>query len=144
MDGVGRWLQPGEGVGPWARTYGQYWFDDGLAIATWLLDQNKRNHYFIERDKQRTESFTGISGIPTQDRAMTEGMGFICDRTKERLGTTDVAVIAARRGLIDMARNLEKGIQPYCATNAEAYRLLAFDVVSPYRDQVPGLQHLRI
>jgi phenylpropionate dioxygenase-like ring-hydroxylating dioxygenase large terminal subunit len=143
MEGVGRWLQPGEGVGPWSRTYGQYWFDDGLAIDTWLLDQNKRNHYFMDREKQRTESFTGISGIPTQDRAMTEGMGFICDRTKERLGTTDVAVIAARRGLIDMARNLEKGIEPYCATNAEAYRLRALDVVSPDGDLGPVLERYR-
>jgi phthalate 4,5-dioxygenase oxygenase subunit len=143
MPEVGRWLAPGDGVGPWSRTYGQYWFDDGLAIDTWLLDQNKRNHYFMDREKQRTENFTGISGIPTQDRAMTEGMGFICDRTRERLGTTDVAVIAARRGLIDMARNLERGIEPYCATNAEAYRLRALDVVTPDGDLAPVLERYK-
>src|SRR6202171_1326219 len=124
MPELGRWLAPGEGVGPWSRTYGQYWFDDGLPIDTWLLDQNKRNHYFMDRQQQRTENFTGIAGIPTQDRAMTEGMGFICDRTKERLGTTDVAVIAARRGLIDMARNLaDKGIEQYVARNPTRTRL---------------------
>jgi phthalate 4,5-dioxygenase oxygenase subunit len=143
MPEVGRWLQPGDGVGPWSRTYGQYWFDDGLAIDTWLLDQNKRNHYFMDREKQRTESFTGITGIPTQDRAMTEGMGFICDRTRERLGTTDVAVIAARRGLIEMARNLERGIEPYCATNADAYRLRALDVVTPDGDLAPVLERYK-
>jgi len=144
MPEFGTWLQPGEGVGPWSRTYGQFWFDDGLPIDTWLLEQNKRNHYFMDREKQRTESFTGISGIPTQDRAMTEGMGFICDRTRERLGTTDVAVIAARRGLIDMARNLaDKGIEPYCATNAAAYRLRALDVVTPDGDLAPVLERYR-
>ena len=140
---VGRWIQPGQGVGPWTRTYGQFWFNDGLPIDTWLLDQNKRNHYFLDREKQRTESYTGIEGIPTQDRAMTEGMGYICDRTKERLGTTDIAVIAARRGLIDMARNLEKGIEPYCATHPEAYRLRALDVVSPDGDLAPVLERYR-
>ena len=145
---VGRWVQGlpgavGEGIGPWSRTYGQYWFDDGQAIDTWLLQQNKRNHYFLDREKQRTESYTGIEGIPTQDRAMTEGMGYICDRTKERLGTTDIAVIAARRGLIDMARALEKGIEPLCATQPEAYRLRALDVVSPDGDLAPVLERYR-
>ena len=77
---------------------GPFKFADGLQIDTWLLDQNKDNLYFLDRDKQRTESYTGINGIPTQDRAMTEGMGYICDRTEEHLGTTDVAVIAAAAG----------------------------------------------
>jgi phthalate 4,5-dioxygenase len=142
MDGTLR-FQPGQGIGPWSRSYGQYWFEDGLCIDTWLLEQNKRNHYFLDREKQRTESFSGIEGIPTQDRAMTEGMGFICDRTRERLGTTDVAVIAARRGLIDMARNLEKGIEPYSATHADAYRLRALDVVSPDGELGPVLERYR-
>ncbi len=143
IDGALR-FQPGQGLGPWSRTYGQHWFDDGLCIDTWLLEQNKRNHYFMDREKQRTESFTGIEGIPTQDRAMTEGMGFICDRTRERLGTTDVAVIAARRGLIDMARNLaEKGIEPYSAAHAEAYRLRALDVVTPDGELGPVLERYR-
>jgi phthalate 4,5-dioxygenase len=98
----------------------------------------------MDREKQRTESYTGINGIPTQDRAMTEGMGFICDRTKERLGTTDVAVIAARRGLIDMARNLaDKGIEPYPASHPDAYRLRALDVVSDDGDLAPVLQRYR-
>ena len=145
---AGRWVQGlpgqvGEGVGPWSRTYGQYWFNDGLAIDTWLLEQNKRNHYFLDRERQRTESFTGIEGIPTQDRAMTEGMGFICDRTRERLGTTDVAVIAARRGPIEMARNLEGGVEPYSATHADAYRLRALDVVSPDGELGPVLERYR-
>lgn len=69
---------------------------------------------------------------------MTEGMGYICDRTEEHLGTTDVAVIAARRGLIDMAQALAKGTEPYCATHPEAYRLRALDVLSP-QDQLAPL-----
>jgi phthalate 4,5-dioxygenase len=137
-------LQAGEGIGPWSRHYGQFWFDDGLPIDTWLLEQNKRNHYFMDREKQKTDNFTGIEGIATQDRAMTEGMGFICDRTKERLGTTDVAVIAARRGLMDMARNLaEKGLEPYAATHPEAYRLRALDVVTPDGELGPVLERYR-
>src|SRR5712691_9934645 len=46
-------------------------------------------------------------GIPflgnLQDRAMTETMGPIYDRTQEHLGTTDAMVIFMRRRLIDAA-----------------------------------------
>jgi phthalate 4,5-dioxygenase oxygenase subunit len=130
-----RWLQPsGAGLGPWSRHWGQFKFPDGLVIDTWLLDQNKDNTYGLDRQKQKTESYTGIEGIPTQDRAMTEGMGYICDRTQERLGTTDVAVIAARRRLIDLARGLQEGRQPYAATRGEAYRLRALDIISTEPD----------
>jgi hypothetical protein len=133
------WIQPGEGLGPWSRHWGQFKLSDGLLIDTWLLEQTKENMYGLDRERQRTESYTGIVGIPTQDRAMTEGMGYICDRTEEHLGTTDVAVIAARRGLIDMAQALAKGQEPFCATDAEAYRLRALDVLSPEGQLAPLL-----
>lgn len=143
MPEFGSWLQPGDGVGPWSRHFGQFKFSDGLQIDTWLLDQNKDNLYYLDREQQRTESYTGINGIPTQDRAMTEGMGFICDRTEEHLGTTDVAVIAARRGLIDMATALAQGHEPLCATRPEAFMLRALDVVSPLDNLAPLLDQHR-
>jgi hypothetical protein len=58
-------------------------------------------------------------------------MGRIVDRSREHLGTTDVAAIAARRLLIRMARNLEDGIEPDCLRNADAYRVRAIDIVAP-------------
>jgi phthalate 4,5-dioxygenase len=133
------WIAPGDGLGPWSRHWGQFKFSDGLMIDTWLLEQTKDNMYGLSRERQKTDSYTGIVGIPTQDRAMTEGMGYICDRTDEHLGTTDIAVIAARRGLIDMAIALQKGTEPLCATHPEAYRLRALDVVSPEGQLAPLL-----
>jgi phthalate 4,5-dioxygenase len=44
--------------------------------------------------------------------AVTESMGYIMDRSHEHLGTSDKAIIRARRMLIDAARNLESGIEP--------------------------------
>ena len=41
--------------------------------------------------------FTGIRGIPNQDIAMWETMGPIADRTRERLGASDFAVVEFRR-----------------------------------------------
>ena len=43
-----------------------------------------------------------------------------------------------------MARNLaEKGVEPYCATNPDAYRLRALDVVSDDGDLAPVLARYR-
>ncbi len=38
--------------------------------------------------------FTGIAGIPKQDMAMWETMGPIADRSRERLGASDIAIVA--------------------------------------------------
>ena len=55
--------------------------------------------------------FTGIKGIPSQDIAMWETMGPIADRTKERLGASDLAVVEFRKLMVDAAREMrEKGI----------------------------------
>ena len=90
---------------------------------------NADNDYLIDRAMQRTQNFTGIQVIRSQDTAMTESMGGMVDRTQEHLGTTDVAVIAARRRLIEMARDLEDGIEPVEALRSEIYNVRAVDVV---------------
>jgi hypothetical protein len=70
------------------------------------------NDYLIDRALQRSTTFTGIPGIQEQDLAVTESMGPIYDRSQERLGTTDRAIIRMRQLLINAAQNLEKGIDP--------------------------------
>ena len=61
---------------------------------------------------------------------MTEGMGYICDRTEEHLGTTDVAIIHMRRLMTKLVTDLQNGIEPYAATRPELYRVRPLDVVS--------------
>jgi phenylpropionate dioxygenase-like ring-hydroxylating dioxygenase large terminal subunit len=70
------------------------------------------NDYLIDRQRQRTFSYTGILGVVEQDLAVTESMGPIYDRTQERLGTTDVAIIRMRQQLINAAVNLANGVEP--------------------------------
>ena len=70
------------------------------------------NDYLIDREAQKTSTYTGISGIAQQDLAVTESMGTIGDRTKEHLGTTDRAVIRMRQKLINAAKDLANGIEP--------------------------------
>jgi phthalate 4,5-dioxygenase oxygenase subunit len=52
---------------------------------------------------------TGIAGIPNQDAAMWETMGPIADRTRERLGASDIAIVQFRRIMIEAAKKLRDG-----------------------------------
>jgi phthalate 4,5-dioxygenase oxygenase subunit len=70
------------------------------------------NDYLIDRGLQRGTTYTGIPGIQEQDLAVTESMGPIYDRSQERLGTTDRAIIRMRQLLIQAAQDLERGIEP--------------------------------
>ena len=46
-----------------------------LEPGTNLPKANKFNDYMIDRESQRTNSFTGIKSIPIQDLAVVEGAG---------------------------------------------------------------------
>lgn len=95
---------------------------------------NKDNHFFQDRKLQKDGTFSGIRGIREQDAAMTVGMGAIVDRTKEHLGTADMAVIALRRILLREAKNMAKGQEPAAPYNGALYRDRAWSGVLPRRD----------
>ena len=80
--------------------------------GTFRLKANASNDYFIDRALQKTTSFTGITGINTQDMALQEGMGAIVDRGKEYLGSSDRAIVVMRRILLDATRAVERGERP--------------------------------
>jgi phenylpropionate dioxygenase-like ring-hydroxylating dioxygenase large terminal subunit len=84
---------------------------------------NKRNDYLVNREIQRTKSFSGIKGIQAQDMAMIESMGPIYDRTREHLGSSDTAIIAMRRKLLRLVRALSDGEAPHAATHGDSYRV---------------------
>ncbi len=90
---------------------------------------NRENDYLIDRAAQKTQSYSGIFGVRNQDIAMVESMGAIYDRTKEHLGTADLAIIAARRILLRMAAQLQAGVEPAAPRNAGAFRVRPLDVV---------------
>jgi phthalate 4,5-dioxygenase oxygenase subunit len=107
----------------------RYRLPDGAIIDICRDVRHADNDYLIDRHLQRTQNFTGIQVVRTQDTAMTEGMGGIVDRTREHLGTTDAAVIAARRRLISLARDLQNGKEPTEALQPEIYNVRAVDMV---------------
>src|SRR5438552_7298951 len=74
--------------------------------------RNKRNDWMIDRQVQKHETFTGIEGVNTQDRAVQEGMGPVVDRSKEHLGPADKAIIQARRLLLAAVKTVADGGTP--------------------------------
>ena len=83
--------------------------------------RNRDNNYQIDREQQRTATMSGIHGFAAQDQAIQESMGPIVDRTRERLGTSDTAIIAMRRLLLQEIRALQEGQPPQAAQSGDAY-----------------------
>jgi nitrite reductase/ring-hydroxylating ferredoxin subunit len=86
---------------------------------------SRANDYLLDREKQRTENFTGMRGIREQDIAVQEDQfgGPVTDRTKEHLGTSDAGVITLRRRLLHSVRNFQQGQEPPEPRKATAYRV---------------------
>ena len=70
--------------------------------------RNIRNDYMLDREKQKTESFTGIMGVSEQDAAIQDSQGPIQDRTREHLGPTDVGIVEFRKLVMGAARALQQ------------------------------------
>jgi phthalate 4,5-dioxygenase oxygenase subunit len=92
--------------------------------------RNKRNNWMIDRQVQKHETFTGIEGINTQDRAVQEGMGPVVDRSLEHLGPADRAIIVARRLLLDAVKSVQEGGDPLGA-DASYYGARAIEKIFP-------------
>jgi hypothetical protein len=93
--------------------------------------RNRSNDYLIDRQLQKTKTFTGIDGINTQDFALQEGMGPILDRSREHVGSTDRAIILLRQILLDQLKRMEAG-EPLKAIDPASYRnIRAVDTLVP-------------
>jgi len=101
----------------------------GVDPRTFRPTRNLDNEYLIDREQQRTTSYTGILGVSEQDAAVQESMGPIVDRTLERLGASDTAVIAARRLLLREVKQLQQGKEPYASRHPEVYRVRSASVI---------------
>jgi len=77
-------------------------------------------------------SYTGIEGIPNQDIAMWETMGPIADRSRERLGASDIAIVQFRRIMVDAARKIAAGgPAPGTSQRVPQVKLRSFEGVVP-------------
>jgi phthalate 4,5-dioxygenase len=96
------------------------------------------NNYLIDREDQKKRSFTGIAGVRAQDAMVSESAGPIADRSREHLGSSDRAVVAMRRMLIDAAVSCGRdGVKPASASQPHAFAVRANQTVLP-EDLDPG------
>ncbi|MDE2476185.1 MAG: Rieske 2Fe-2S domain-containing protein [Alphaproteobacteria bacterium] len=109
-----------------------------LIPGTFVLKRNPSNDYLVDRRMQKTRNFTGIVGVNTQDFALQEGMGPVCDRSREFLGSSDKAVVAMRRLLLEALDANETGAT-IRGVEANTHR-----TVRPYDHIVPPGEDWRV
>ena len=73
--------------------------------------RTRENRYWQDRQAMKAGNFTGIRGIPNQDIAMWVTMGPIADRSRDRLGASDLAIVEFRRQMLQAARDFAAGGQ---------------------------------
>jgi phthalate 4,5-dioxygenase oxygenase subunit len=99
---------------------------------TFLPLANAENDFLIDREMQRTTNYTGIVGVRVQDLPVQEDQGGpICQRNEEHLGTTDRAIVAARRLMLRTAKQLAAGTEPEQPRNHEAFRMRSVAYLAP-------------
>ena len=67
------------------------------------------NKFWQDRQAMKAGNFTGITGFPNQDVAMWLTMGPIADRSNDRLGASDLAIVEFRRRMLDAVQAFAKG-----------------------------------
>ena len=92
---------------------------------------NRDNDYWMDWEVHRTRMFCGIPGFGVQDQAIQEnqGEGGMVDRTRERLGTSDTAIIQVRRRLMTAARALRDQGAPAPARDPRCFRVRSASIV---------------
>ena len=85
-----------------------------LIPGTYRPVANKDNDYLMDRAGQKSgRYYSGVKGISMQDASIQESMGPITDRSLEYLASTDIAIVKARRRLLEAAQALGRaGVLP--------------------------------
>jgi hypothetical protein len=76
------------------------------AHGAWYTVANSGNDYLLDRDMQRTKTFSGIPTIALQDTAVTESMGSIYQRDKEP-GANDPEMFRLRSCAVHLPRHVD-------------------------------------
>lgn len=90
------------------------------------------NAFWQDRSAMKAGNFTGITGFPNQDIAMWVTMGPIADRSADRLGASDLAVVEFRRQMVEAVQAFAAGA-PAIGTGADAIpaKVCAYQAIVP-------------
>jgi nitrite reductase/ring-hydroxylating ferredoxin subunit len=102
-------------------------------LTRWRSPGGRENDYLIDREVQRTLTFSGIPNPGSgkmQDKAVTESMGFVYVRDKEHLGRSDSMIIVVRRVLLAAAKGLrEDGVVHATVDNPDLFRVRPVEIM---------------
>lgn len=122
-------------------TRGSIRLEAGHRIDTWLPVANEDNDYLVDRALQKSFNFTGIWGANEQDRALQEAMSCTggpsrntVDRSREHLVAADKAIVTARRMLLQLARDVERGATPAVLRDGSLYAVRAISRICDIAD----------
>jgi phthalate 4,5-dioxygenase oxygenase subunit len=89
------------------------------------------NDYGMDWEAHRTRRFCGIPSFGMQDQAIQESAGPIVDRSLERLGTSDTAIIQVRKRLLNAAKALRDHGTPPPGQDPASYAVRPASVILP-------------
>jgi phthalate 4,5-dioxygenase oxygenase subunit len=96
--------------------------------------RTRENQWLQDREAMaRGESYSGVSGVLNQDFAVQESMGPVYDRSKEHLGTTDLAVLHLRQLLLKSLDKVARG-EPPIGLDGQPFR---YDKIRPEDRVIP-------
>ncbi len=94
--------------------------------------RNSSNQFWQDRQAMKAGNYTGIKGFPNQDIAMWLTMGPIANRSIERLGASDQAVVEFRKQMVTAARAFAGGAPAIGTGDARiAQGVCSFQAVMP-------------
>jgi phthalate 4,5-dioxygenase len=101
--------------------------------GTFEMVESASNDYRIDRDAQRTKTYTGIKSIVAQDLAVSQdqGGGLRLDRSREYLVSSDRAIITLRKRLLGAVKALQGGVEPPEPRHPKAYCVRPGDFMLP-------------
>ena len=106
------------------------------ALPDYAPKRNMENRYGFDAEEQKTGTYVGIGyDFNIHDTCILEGAGPIQDRTREHLGYTDKAIIAARQMLLAAARGENGGV---ASRNGHYDDLVTIDCVTGSEDWRTG------
>lgn len=81
--------------------------------ADYRMTRNAANRYQQDRDSMKTKTFTGMGfNFQAHDAFATESQGSVEDRTNEHLVSSDKAIVAARKLLLNAIQAVNEGREP--------------------------------
>jgi len=84
--------------------------EDSHRTSDYKLIRNQGNRYMQDRDELKTKTYAGLGHhFPTHDAYATESQGPIQDRTQEHVVSSDQAIVAARKQLVQAMKDVQEG-----------------------------------